>query len=214
MLATVPHLALALLLSLWCVAPCARQGTGVVLDICDDLGCGHQTRVGLDSSLLARLDRFFVSPPADALAERRRIRQAIAWLERQAGSRSPIHLDRGRNPDIHASLPAGGVWPLAANRQAHPDVRGQLDCVAESRNTTRFLELLAARGLLRFHRVLEPAFRAPRVFDQHWSAQIAVRADGRRYVVDSWFLDNGEPPYIQRLGAWLGKQSFPPDGVE
>lgn len=211
---TSSHCALALLLPLWGMAVQAHQQTGTSLEICDDLGCVHQTEVHMEAALLARLDRLFQPAPADALEERRRIRQAIALLEQQAGTQSPIHLDRGRNPDIDARLPAGGVWPLAANRQGHPDVRGQLDCVAESRNTTRFLRLLAGRGLLHFHRVLEPAFRAPKIFDQHWSAQIAVRTDGHRYVVDSWFLDNGEPPYIQRLKPWLGKQALPHDGVE
>jgi len=205
---------IVVLLAGWPLALLAHQGDGITVKVCEALGCGHQAGVRFDAALLARLDGLFSPATENALEERRRIRAAIALLEGQAGAQSLIHLDRGRNPDSDGALEAGGAWPLAVNQVSHPDVRGQLDCVAEARNTTRFLRLLAARSLLHFHRVLEPAFRAPKIFDQHWSAQIEVFADGRRYVVDSWFLDNGKPPYIQGLQAWLGKHDLPASGVE
>jgi hypothetical protein len=36
----------------------------------------------------------------------------------------------------------------------------------------------------------------------HTTAVIEETASGDRYAVDSWFLDNGQPPYIARLEVW------------
>ena len=103
-------------------------------------------------------------------------------------------------------------------------------------STTRLLELVEARGGLRFHRVLAPA-RRTRLILQHFSAVIEVltveeritrlppgealagcnctedgqvieAADGadrpgEPYVVDSWFVDNGEPAVVLPLAEWL-----------
>ena len=111
-----------------------------------------------------------------------------------------------------------------------------MDCIDHSTSTTRLLELVEARGGLRFHRVVEPA-RRTRLILQHFSAVIEVltaeeriarlppgealagcnctedgqvieAADGadrpgERYVVDSWFVDNGEPAVVLPLAEWL-----------
>ena len=124
-----------------------------------------------------------------AAAERTMIRQAIAILEDIAGTQTPTYLDRGRNPIVDD-------WP------------GQMDCIDESTNTKHYLDLLQERGLLHWHRVVERAYRAPYVFDQHWAGQIVELETLDSYVVDSWHLDNGKPPYIQALNDWLRKRRF------
>lgn len=59
--------------------------------------------------------------------------------------------------------------------------------------------------MLRWHRVAGRAYRTPYLFDPHWAGQIVELQTLDHYVVDSWFLDNGEPPYIQALNNWLRK---------
>ncbi|RME33888.1 MAG: hypothetical protein D6786_06445 [Gammaproteobacteria bacterium] len=191
----------------------ACRAEGVSLDLCTGIGCTSRQQIRLHGGDLAQIAALFRPPASGPQGERARIRQAIALLERLAGRTSPIRLDRGGNPDsvVGGDSPTAAMaeWPPSALRREHPDIRGQLDCVAESTNTTIFLRLLEERGLLRWHEVLEPAFRAPRVFDQHWAARIREKASGRLYAVDSWYLDNGQPPYIQPLADWQRKAPLP-----
>ena len=50
--------------------------------------------------------------------------------------------------------------------------------------------------------------RNPLIFNVHWAAIIRDTRDDRRYAVDSWFLDNGEPPYVQPLEDWKSGRRF------
>ena len=152
-----------------------------------------------------------------AAEERERLAEAVGRLYRVAGTQTPVGADRAGN-----FLDA--------------EVHGRMDCIDHSTSTTRLLELVEARGGLRFHRVVEPA-RRTRLILQHFSAVIEVltveeriarmppgealagcnctedgqvieAADGadrpgERYVVDSWFVDNGEPAVVLPLAEWL-----------
>ena len=88
--------------------------------------------------------------------------------------------------------------------------RPQLDCLDEAANTATYLGLLERAGLLRLH--------VPRKTQQrpaHYAASMAERASGEVWVVDSWVWDNGEPPALQPLQAWLdGEEPVRPYGVE
>ncbi|HJV28515.1 MAG TPA: hypothetical protein VJ673_22745 [Aromatoleum sp.] len=69
---------------------------------------------------------------------------------------------------------AGEQTPIAADRRGNfldDGVEGRMDCIDHSTNTTRFLEMMSARGWLHFHRVLEPERRHFAIF-QHFSAVI------------------------------------------
>lgn len=132
----------------------------------------------------------FQPVPGTALEERWRVRWAVALLEQIAGRQTPIHLDE----------------PL--NQTPTPAV-GQTDCVDESTNTTRFLRLMHAEGLLRFHDVKQPAFRAHFLLDAHNTATLRERETGVEFVVDSWFKANGAMPYVQALDDWFLKRPWP-----
>ena len=79
---------------------------------------------------------------------------------------------------------------------------GQMDCVDESLNTTTYLKLFEDSGLLHWHRVAERIQRQPPA-DAHWAGQIEEIVTAGRYVVDSWFYDNGMLPIVQRIDEWL-----------
>ena len=156
-------------------------------------GRKHREHIDVSQAAWSRIESIFEPDSDDAGEERQRIRQAVAEMERIAGEQTPTHYDVGKNrfPDVS--------W-------------GQMDCRDESYNTTTYLRLFQERGLLRWHEVLVPAFRAPHFIDTHNAAQIRDRSTNVQYVVDSWFLDNGQPPYIQEVHAWLRKKPF--DEVE
>lgn len=130
----------------------------------------------------------FLEPATTPAQEREQIRSAVASLETEVGNITGTWRDLGENV-------AGAGLP------------GQLDCISESRNTTTYLNLLEADRLLKWHTVEDRAVRTLIIFS-HWSAVIKERGNGKRYVVDSWFLDNGEPPYIQTLTDWKSRRRF------
>jgi hypothetical protein len=163
-----------------------------LVNVCWGYGCDRSARLIVPRPDWRAIRALMTQPAPDAATERRRVARAVALFERAVGRRTATSADR------HGNL-AGSGRP------------GQLDCIDESRNTAGYLRVLAARDLLRWHRVGPRHQRAPWIFDQHWTAVLTERDTGRRWAVDSWFLDNGERAYIQPLQAWLDNDALPPN---
>jgi hypothetical protein len=150
---------------------------------CTDYHCDAVREVTLRDWQWQRVRALFAGN-ASARMERQSIRRAIALLEDMVGAMT-------------------GTWRDLAGNVAGAGRAGQLDCISESRNTTTYLRLLSDDGLLEWHDVEERRVRHTMIFNTHWSAVIRERGSGERYAVDSWYLDNGQPPEIQPLEAWL-----------
>ena len=158
------------------------------IPVCYNYGCAVRQVIGISQTDWGGVAGWFYPAATAAAQEREQIRHAIGWIEVLVGRQTPTHRDKGRNPyDVQ--------WP------------GQLDCIDESLNTTTYLRLLQAEGLLKWHRVLDRVRRRTFV-DQHWAGQIEQINTGKRYVVDSWFLDNGTLPYVQKLDDWADVSMF------
>ncbi|GMQ89446.1 MAG: hypothetical protein BMS9Abin09_0932 [Gammaproteobacteria bacterium] len=155
---------------------------------CTDYHCDEGETVSLSTRQWDQIRSLF-SSPRSAAQERQQIRKAIALLEVQVGSITGTSRDLAKNV-------AGSGQP------------GQLDCISESKNTTTYLQLISSDGLLQWHAVEERRLRHPWILDMHWAAVIRDKHADRRYAVDSWFLDNGQPPYIQPLDQWLSGRAF------
>ncbi len=179
----------ALLLSIMMFSASAIA-VGPALSVCYNYGCKRQAQFTLSASEWRRVVSLFEPAPTSPNEERVAIRRAVAEMESTAGLYTPVRRDRGGNP-IDAE------WP------------GQLDCIDESTNTTTYLLELERAGLLRWHTVGERVYRAPYLFDEHWSAQIQEMRSGERYAVDSWMRDNGYPPYVQPIAEWKRKAPLP-----
>lgn len=156
------------------------------ITICYNYDCNRTAHVRPLADEWNTVVNQFKPQARSAAEEREMIRRAVAILEHIAGTQTPTFRDRGRNPIVDD-------WP------------GQMDCIDESTNTRRYLDVLQQRGLLRWHRVVERAYRTPYLVDPHWAGQIIELETLDRYVVDSWYLDNGELPYIQATSAWKRK---------
>ena len=184
---------------------CAQVGTSApsageeaTLKVCFNYGCLAEAEVTFSAEQLAEVATLL---RADTAAEERvRLGEAIGRLYAWAGAQSPIAADKGGN-------------------LADDAVYGRMDCIDHSTTTTRLLHLLERRGLLRFHRVLEPALRLRLVVFRHYSALIEEMQDGGgdgeargRFVVDSWFFDNGHAAAVMPLDAWLQREG--PDDYE
>jgi hypothetical protein len=155
---------------------------------CTDYHCDEGKMVSLSTQQWSQVQAFFASARSPA-EERQQIRKAIALLEVQVGGITGTSRDLAKNV-------SGAGQP------------GQLDCISESKNTTTYLRLLSSDGLLQWHTVEERKLRHPWIVDLHWTAVIRDKSTDQRYAVDSWFLDNGQPPYIQPLDQWLSGHAF------
>ena len=164
------------------------------VSVCFNYGCLTQNEVIFSDEQLEELGLSLRRAHTSA-EERALIGEAIGRLLGWAGQQSPISADRGGN-------------------YADDAVYGRMYCIDHSTTTTRLLRLLERRGLLRFHRVLEPVRRLRFLVSEHYSAQIEEiendrneENDGMRFVVDSWFFDNGHPAVVMPLESWLNGES-------
>ncbi|NMG14792.1 hypothetical protein [Aromatoleum bremense] len=133
------------------MSACGAVQAAASVDVCFNYGCAASAEVRFANERLDEVGRLF-SEAGDAERERAAISLAVAALHRIAGEQSPIGADRAGN-----FLDNG--------------IDGRMDCIDHATTTTRLLGLMASRGWLRFHRVLEPARRS-RVIFQHFSALI------------------------------------------
>ncbi len=154
--------------------------------ICFNYGCQNRAPVEYDEGKMFAM-RVLLESAQNAAEERQRLSLSVGWLLGWAGELTPIAADRGGN-------------------YADQGVDGRMDCIDHATTTTLLLQMLEARGWLRFHRVLPPAERVRYLFAAHYAAQIveiaAPPGAPNIYVVDSWFRDNGQPAVVRELSAW------------
>lgn len=153
--------------------------------MCHGYGCQHRTPVDL-GPVWGEVAALFAAPLTPA-GERGAMARAVALAETAAG------------PVLGTADDPGGV--LNAAWSGNPAYQ---DCVDEAANTTTLLVLIEDAGLLRHHAVKAPSIRGMFLDGrwQHYAAVVAQRADGARFVVDSWFRDNGRPAVVMDFDSW------------
>ena len=154
-------------------------------NICYDNGCASLAWVKLNAEQWQRVRTVFDAPADTPAAEREQIRTAIALFETTVGAMTGTAGDKGGNLDGFG-------------------MEGQMDCIDESINTTIYLRMLQKYGLLRWHKVADRATRWSLFTWPHTTAVIEDLVDAAQWAVDSWFLDNGEPPFVLPLATWRG----------
>jgi len=169
-----------------------HDATPTAFRVCHGSGCRIETPVALDDRAWSRVRAMFEPAPETAIEERRQIAGAIGLMEQLVAKPAGTAMDVGRNLAV-------------------ADQSTQLDCVDEAVNSSTYLHLIAADGLLRFHAVDPPAHRGG-VILAHNTAVLRELATGQRYAVDSWFYDNGAPAVVLPLQTWLDGWE-PGDGI-
>ncbi|MRR50243.1 MAG: hypothetical protein EG825_04905 [Rhodocyclaceae bacterium] len=166
-------------------------GAEEAISICFNYGClNEEAAIFADGQLEEARRMLAVSSSPEQ--ERAIIALVMGKLYAWAGKQTPIWADQGGNYN-------------------DDEVNGRMDCIDHSTTTTRFLEMLEFHGWLRFHKVLDPVWRYRFIISQHASAAIEELGPVRdpehpapeRYVVDTWFRDNGQPAVILPLEDWL-----------
>ena len=159
--------------------------------VCHDVDCENMTAVSLDEMGWQQLGKSFSVNANSAVQEREQIKSAIALFEEITGPMAKTDNDQARN--------TSGRW---GDRQ--------LDCIAETVNTTTYLLLLRQNGWLKWHDVGLPRHRGLfSLMAPHNTAVIREKQTGREFVVDSWFHKNGSAPEIVPLEQWLS--GYDPD---
>jgi len=156
---------------------------------CYDFGCKSNEQVRYSQQQWSDIKRLFTSRALTSHQEKQAIRKAIAMMESFSGE------------IVGTSLDKGGNYPGY-------DIMKQMDCIDESTNTFQYLSALEDLKLLNWHKV-EPKKRRIVWFFSHWTAVISENSTSKKFAVDSWYRDNGEPPYIQLLQDWQVKKTFP-----
>lgn len=152
--------------------------------VCYNGTCKEVAQTGLSAQQWHQIEAVFTPRAPEPEMERKQIATAIGLMEQFVGVLTDTAHDRGRN-DV--SEP-GDNW---------------MDCIDESTNTTTYLKMFQAAGLLRWHRVEDRQTRGWFLFGYpHTSAVVRDLSSGRSYAVDSWFYDNGVPPVILPVEVW------------
>lgn len=153
--------------------------------LCRDYGCLTEQPVGLDPAAWTEVTAPLRTPASDPAAERRQVALAVGRFELAVGAQA------GTENDIGGTLTGFGEG-------------GQQDCIDEAVNTTRFLLMIQAAGLLHHHSVGTPVHRAW-IADEitHITATLVENTARGRYAIDSWFHGNGHAAEVMEITAWL-----------
>jgi len=162
-----------------------------LFNICYDHGCSSLAWVRLSAEQWQQLRLVFAKPAGAAAEERAQIGNAVALFERIVGAMTGTAGDKGGN------------WKGLG-------LPGQMDCIDESTNTTIYLRMLQKYGLMRWHSVADRVTRWSLFSLPHTTAVIMERGGVERWAVDSWFRDNGEPPFVLPLELWKDGWRPPP----
>ena len=152
--------------------------------LCYGHTCQYFAVLTLTNNDWSRIKMIFSPPAGSAEQEREQIRATIALFETMTGTMI------GTSNDKAESFAGLGE-------------SGQMDCVDEATNTSTYLTMLQADNLLKWHTVDYRVSRGISSFQvPHFTAVIREKDSGIYFAVDSWFLDNGEPPFIVPLSVW------------
>lgn len=152
-------------------------------NICHGGTCENITDVILNEEQWGRVKNLF-SGNRTAEDERRSIQLAIAKMEHIVGKLTDTYNDKAGN-------------------DTDDQFNHYMDCIDESTNTTLYMTMMQKSGLIKHHTVEDRGNRG--FFFNGWPHTTAVIKETRtekRYAVDSWFLDNGQQPFIIPLKEW------------
>jgi len=152
--------------------------------ICYFYSCRKSAQVQLSAAQWERIRTVFAPRPTDAAAERACVGLAIGELESMVG---PL---TGTDEDIGGSFQ--GTF-----------LKNQMDCEDEAVNTLTYLTMMEHDGLIAYHDISTPTMRGFVLLGWPHVANVLVdKQAGEKFVVDSWFDDNGHPAYVLPYKKW------------
>ncbi len=160
-------------------------------EVCHSGGCAESNQLSISDAEWRGVVQLFSPKATNAADERAQLSRAIGEIERMVGAKN------GTSTDLAGTFDSGNT-------------PGQLDCNDEAINTTTYMRLLKANGLVQLHEIEDT--RTRNFFFTGWPHSTAVIRDiktGERYAVDSWFYDNGHAATIVPFATW--KANYQPE---
>lgn len=152
--------------------------------ICYSHGCEKSAQVQLSAAQWERVRAVFAQRPSDAAEEREYLARAIGVLESIVGPLTGTDVDIG-----------GSFQGMFHNRQ--------MDCEDESVNTLMYLTMMENDGLITYHDIYRPTSRGFVIMGwPHTATVLRDKQTREKFVIDSWFGDNGQPAYVVPLKKW------------
>jgi len=176
----------------------ATPPEGNRVTVCHGYSCKLQTPYNFSQDDIAEIAAIMkkVKRSDTQYEERRAVAYAIAAMETKVGDKLGIK-DR-----------PGMQW-AAAGRPS------QQDCVDEATNTTSYLLVLQANGLIKHHTVERTMSKdklvkgiltlRPVKYWPHFAAILQEKETGQKWAVDSWIGPNGENPAVVKVEDWYIK---------
>lgn len=196
--------------------PEADARAGAEVSICYNYGCAREDRVLFHAATLARLGERLAGART-AAEERERLGEVVGRLYRIAGTQTPVGADRGGNlldAEVEGRMDCIDHSTSTTRLLALAEARGWLRFhrVLEPARRTRLI-LQHFSAVIEVLPVEERIARLPpgealagcNCTEDGWVIDAADGADrpGERYVVNSWFVNNGEPAVVLPLAEWL-----------
>lgn len=197
-------------------------------EVCFDYGCSSEVGVRFDEDTMSTV-KMLLGSPSDAPAEREALVRALGELYRAAGAQSPIHADRagnlldagvaGRMDCIDHSTTTTRFLNLIEERAWLRFHR-----VRDPERRQRFIFKHFSAVIEELEADLRAPVDPPVTVPDHVPMLLALcdcedvlddvaqPADGfpdtqprggARFVVDSWFVDHGQPAIVLPLAEWL-----------
>ncbi len=210
---------LALALSPALAQGAAAQGApgGAEVRICYNYGCMSEAGVQIHRAVLARMTARLAGA-RDAAEERARLAEAVGRLYRLAATQTPVGADRSGN-----FLDQGAEGRMDCIDHSTSTTR--LLTLLEARGALRYHRVVEparrTRLILQHYSAVIEVLSASERIDRLPPGQALAGCNctedggvigetedgedrpGQRYVVDSWFVDNGEPAVVLPLAEWL-----------
>lgn len=163
--------------------------------VCYQYGCEKIANISINPEQWSNLTAIFEENLASGF-ERALMAEYIARMEQLVGRQTKTQFDR-----------AGTfIMFLSAMQQKS----NQMDCIDESINTLSYLKMLEAESILKHHQISGLVTRGGlRAGYPHTAVLLKDLEANKKFVIDSWFLDNGRPAVVLPYKLW--KQGWKPD---
>ena len=166
------------------------------ISVCSQYGCKRIIEVSIDDVTWMRVTQRFEVTDIDPAYERALLAEYIADIEKFVGKKTNTNFD------------VGGTFNAYLNASyAKSD---QMDCIDESTNTLSYLKLLNAENKIKSHEVVGLVTRGGLLAGYPHAAVLLVDVvNDEKYVIDSWFYNNGRPAVVLPYKTW--KIGWKPD---
>lgn len=164
-------------------------------DECHGFNCAERSEVSLRPQEWRRVTRLFARSAPNARAERRRIAEAVALMQKIVGAKTGT----GVHQWTHKNL-------LILPNLSDPT---QLDCVDEAVNTWTYMTMMEQARLFRFHHVAKLSYAGSLSDPNTRNTAVLQEKGGAYYSIDPSLVDVGVPAPVFLLSIWL--QKWPPD---